>query len=508
MLLAELVHTSQRVTARAGRLEKIALLADLLGRLDPGEIELATAFLCGTVRQSKLGIGYAALPPPEPEAVRRAATLALDEVHAAFEGISRTAGKGSAGEKRRLLQDLWARATPEEQRFLAGLILGELRQGALEGIVLEAVARAARVPAAAVRRALMTAGDLPVVARVALREGEDGLARFAVQVFRPLLPMLAETAEDVTDALKRLGRAALEYKLDGARIQVHKDGDLIRVYSRRLNEVTEAVPEVIEVVGALPPRQLVLDGEAIALRADGKPYPFQITMRRFGRKLEVGRLRRELPVTPFFFDLLYENGDSLLDLPQQRRFAALRQALPAELIVPACVTASVPEAQAFLDEALRRGHEGIMAKALDAPYEAGQRGQRWLKVKPVRTLDLVVLAAEWGHGRRKGWLSNLHLGARDAVHGGFVMLGKTFKGMTDETLAWQTRRLLELEAGRDRYTVFVKPELVVEVAFNDVQASPQYPGGVALRFARLKGYRPDKSAADADTIETVRGMME
>jgi DNA ligase-1 len=507
MLLAELVHTSHQVTAAAGRLEKIALLADFLRRLDSAEVEIATAFLCGTVRQPKLGIGYAALPPPEREAVSRSPSLGLDEVDASFEQISRVAGKGSAGEKRRLLLDLWARATPEEQRFLSGLILGELRQGALEGIMLEAVARAAALPAADLRRALMRVGDLPMVAGVALAEGKAGLSRFAVRLFRPLLPMLADSAKDVSDALGRLGRAALEYKLDGARIQVHKDGDLVRVYSRRLNEVTDAVPEVVEIVRALPRRQLILDGEAIALRSDGKPYPFQTTMRRFGRKLEVGRLRQELPVTPFFFDVLYADGETLLDLPQQRRFAALREALPAELVVPFTVTASIAEAQTFLDTALGRGHEGIMAKALDAPYEAGQRGQRWLKVKPVRTLDLVVLAAEWGHGRRKGWLSNLHLGARDAVHGGFVMLGKTFKGMTDETLAWQTERLLELEIRRDEYTVYVKPELVVEVAFNDVQTSPQYPGGVALRFARLKGYRPDKSPAEADTIASVREML-
>jgi DNA ligase-1 len=319
--------------------------------------------------------------------------------------------------------------------------------------------------------------------------------------------MLAESAKNVEDALGRLGRAALEHKLDGARIQVHKSGDEVRIYSRRLNDVTVAVPELVETVRRLTAGELILDGEAIALRADETPYPFQITMRRFGRKLEVEHHRRELPLTPFFFDILYLDGHPVLDEPQQQRFQVLRDVVPARLVVPHTITGKIPEAQAFLDAALGRGHEGIMAKALDAPYQAGHRGQRWLKVKPARTLDLVVLAAEWGHGRRKGWLSNIHLGARDQEQGGFVMLGKTFKGMTDEILAWQTQRLLELETTRDSYTVYVRPELVVEVAFNDVQESPQYPGGVALRFARIKGYRPDKTAGEADTIETVRRML-
>jgi DNA ligase-1 len=371
----------------------------------------------------------------------------------------------------------------------------------------EAVAQAAAVPAVIVRRAMMAAGELPSVARVALTEGAAALARFAVQVFRPVVPMLAESAADAPDALAQLGRAALEFKLDGARVQVHKSGDEVKVFSRRLNEVTGAVPEVVAVTRALPARDLILDGEAIALRPNGTPQPFQTTMRRFGRKLEVERLRRELPLTPFFFDILYQDGAPLLDQPQERRFAALAALAPRELVIPHRVTASVAEAQTFLEAALARGHEGIMAKALDAAYEAGSRGQRWLKVKPAQTLDLVVLAAEWGHGRRRGWLSNLHLGARDPEHGGFVMLGKTFKGMTDEMLAWQTAELLQRELGRDASVVHVRPELVVEVAFNDVQASPQYPGGVALRFARVKRYRTDKTAEQADTIATVRSLF-
>jgi len=320
--------------------------------------------------------------------------------------------------------------------------------------------------------------------------------------------MLAQTAEDAADAVGRLGRAALEFKLDGARVQLHKRDDEVKVYSRSLKDVTAAVPELVERVRALPAGELILDGETIALRADGTPQPFQTTMRRFGRRLEVDRLRRELPLTPFFFDLLYLDGQPLLDEPEEQRFAALSKVTSGGLLVPRTVTAAADEAQAFLEQALARGHEGIMAKALDAPYEAGGRGQRWLKVKPAHTLDLVVLAAEWGHGRRRGWLSNLHLGARDPEAGGFVMLGKTFKGMTDEMLAWQTERLLELEIGRDAYTVHVRPELVVEVAFNDVQASPHYPGGLALRFARVKRYRPDKNAAQADTVATVRQILE
>ena len=319
--------------------------------------------------------------------------------------------------------------------------------------------------------------------------------------------MLADSAEDAAEAFTRLGRAALEFKLDGARVQIHRSGEEVRVYSRRLNEVTVAVPELVEVTRALPARELILDAEAIALRPDGQPHAFQTTMRRFGRKLEVERLRSELPLTPFFFDLLYLDGAPLLAEPQERRFAALTEISPSELVIPRTVADSAEAAQAFLDTALARGHEGIMAKALDAPYEAGNRGQRWLKVKPARTLDLVVLAAEWGHGRRRGWLSNLHLGARDPEHGGFVMLGKTFKGMTDAMLEWQTKRLLELEMGRDAHTVYVRPELVVEVAFNDVQASSHYPGGVALRFARVKQYRSDKPAGQADTIATVQEML-
>jgi DNA ligase-1 len=359
------------------------------------------------------------------------------------------------------------------------------------------------VPAAEVRRAAMFAGDLGAVAHSALTEGAPGLARFSIELQRPVQPMLAQPAEDIADALGRLGVAALEWKLDGARVQVHKAGDDVRVFTRNLNDVTAAVPEIVEAVRALPARALILDGEAIALARGGAPQPFQVTMRRFGRKLDVAAMRAELPLTALFFDCLRRDGESLVDAPAHERFAALGDALPSGLIVPRIVTRDAAAAQAFYAEALARGHEGVMAKALDAPYEAGNRGASWLKV--THTLDLVVLAAEWGHGRRRGWLSNLHLGARDPG-GGFVMLGKTFKGLTDELLARQTRELLAREVGRDAYTVFVRPELVVEIAFNDLQASPQYPGGLALRFARVKGYRPDKRADEADTIDAVRAL--
>jgi DNA ligase 1 len=458
------------------------------------------------VRQDRLGIGWATFQSAMPGTAAESASVELVEVNALLDEIARTAGKGSAGAKLRVLRALLSRLTELEQRFLAGLIGGELRQGALEGLVVEAIARAAGRPAAEVRRALMMAGDLPGVARAALAGGETGLSAVAVQLFQPVLPMLAGSAEDVSAALAELGEAALEYKLDGARVQIHRRGDEVRIYSRRLNEVTAAVPELVEAARGFSAREIIVEGEAIALRPDGSPFPFQTTMRRFGRRLDVERFRDELPVTLFLFDILYLEGASLLDEPLGRRSALLAGSVPRSLLVPRIVTSSAEEAGEFHRAAMTRGHEGVMVKGLDAPYEAGRRGRRWLKVKTVRTLDLVVLAAEWGHGRRRGWLSNLHLGARDPAGGGFVMLGKTFKGMTDEMLRWQTERLSELEVSRDGHTVYVRPELVVEVAFNDLQASPQYPGGLALRFARVKGYRPDKSASEADTMDTLRDL--
>ena len=504
MKLGTLAATSRRLADTSGRREKIGLLAALLAEASPEEIEIAAAYVSGAVRQEKLGLGWATIQRALPGGAAAAPTVELSEVDAALEAIAGTSGRGSAATRQRLLRELMERLTAEEQRFLGGLIVGELRQGALEGLVVEAIAAAAKRPAAEIRRALMMAGDLPAVARAALSGDGAGLAAFAVQLFRPVLPMLAGSAEDVAGALAELGEAAVEYKLDGARVQIHRSGDEVRVYSRRLNEVTGAVPELVEAALTLGARELIVEGEAIALRTDGTPLPFQTTMRRFGRRLDVERVRRELPVTLFLFDLLYVEGESLLDAPLGARWARLAGIVPTSLQVPRIVTGSPDEGHEFHLAAVARGHEGVMVKALDAPYEAGRRGRRWLKVKTARTLDLVVLAAEWGHGRRRGWLSNLHLGARDPGTGGFVMLGKTFKGMTDEMLRWQTGRLAELEERRDDYTVYVRPELVVEVAFNDLQASPQYPGGLALRFARVKGYRPDKSAAEADTIDTLR----
>ena len=506
MRLDDLVQTSRRVAQTGGRLAKIELLAALLRRTAPEEIPIAIAFLSGSPRQGRIGVGYAALAAARSERAADAPALELGGVDTLLDRLAHTAGKGSSAAKGRLLGDLFARATSEEQEFLFRLLIGELRQGALEGLVTEAVARATGVDPGLVRRATMLAGDLGAVARAALTDGAVGLGQYQVKVFRPVQPMLAQAADDVADALTQLGEAAFEYKLDGARIQVHKAEDDVRVFSRQLNDVTVAVPEVVAVTRALPVHETILDGEAIALRPDGRPQPFQVTMRRFGRKLDVERLRAELPLALFFFDILYADGSPLLDEPYARRLAALDAVVPAERRVPRIVTSDAQAAAGFYERALAAGHEGLMAKALGARYDAGARGAAWLKIKPAQTLDLVVLAAEWGHGRRSGRLSNIHLGARDPDAGGFVMLGKTFKGMTDEMLAWQTATLLQLETTRDGHTVYVRPELVVEVAFNDVQASPQYPGGLALRFARVKRYRPDKTAELADTIATVREL--
>jgi DNA ligase-1 len=431
----------------------------------------------------------------------------LVEADAALAAVATTSGKGSAAARAATLRALFDRATTAEQDFLVRLLVGELRQGALEGVMLDAVAAATQLPAAEVRRAVTFAGAIAPVAAAALAGGAAALARFSVQPMRPVLPMLAQSAEDAASAVSVLGTALVEWKLDGARVQVHKAGGEVRVYTRNLNEVTSRVPELVEATRAARADSLILDGEAIALRADGRPYPFQVTMGRFGSRQDAAALRVERPLSVSFFDCLYAGGISLMDEPLERRREALDAALPAQLRTPALVTADGAAAERFYRDALERGHEGVMVKGLAAPYESGRRGAGWLKVKRARTLDLVVLAAEWGHGRRRGWLSNLHLGARDPA-GGFVMLGKTFKGLTDATLAWQTKELLAREVSRDEWTVRVRPELVVEIAFNDLQESSQYPGRMALRFARVKGYRPDKPAAQADTIDAVRRIYE
>jgi ATP-dependent DNA ligase I len=502
--LNDLVRASGAVAEDRSRLAKIGHLAAVLRALAPEEVDVAIGYLSGEPRQGRIGLGYSTVWQAKATQAADTPTLMLLDVDATLTRISTARGAGSSAERSRLLRDLLRKATQEEQDFLARLLVGELRQGALEGVLLEAVARASNIASSTVRRAAMMAGALAPVAHAALVEGAAGLDRFSVQLFQPVQPMLAQPADDLDEALASIDAdLALEWKLDGARIQVHKAGDDIKVFSRNLRDVTHAVPEIVETVRTLAVPEAIFDGEVIALKPDGSPHDFQVTMQRFGRKLDVDRLRTELPLVPFFFDCLYVDGAALVDESQERRFSAL-DAVARPLIVPHRIRPTKEAAGQFLDDTLARGHEGVMAKALGSSYEAGRRGQNWLKIKAARTLDLVVLAAEWGHGRRKGWLSNLHLGARDPLNGAFVMLGKTFKGMTDQMLAWQTERLLALEITRDDHTVYVRPELVVEIAFNGVQDSPHYPGGLALRFARVKAYRPDKSAAEADTIDTVR----
>jgi DNA ligase-1 len=520
MRLADLVEVSDQVGATRSRLEKVDRLAALIRRFPPPLVMVGVSYVSGELPAGRLGLGYAALrdlrradTPPA-----RDAALALDEVERVFSEIKAARGPGAAGRRSALLGGLLARATEAERHFLVRLIIGELRQGAQEGVVVEAVARAFAAPAADVRRATMLAGSLPVVAAALAHEGPAALARFDLQLFQPVQPMLADAADDVNAAWERLGAGAmaLDFKLDGARVQVHKDGARVEVYSRLLNRVTPAVPEIVELVSQLPSNRLILDGEAIALSAAGRPLPFQTTMRRFGRRLDVDHLRAELPLDVRFFDVLRVDEQVLLDEPLQQRWRALSDAVArpapavgnaAGALVPHIVATTPAEAEGFLARALAEGHEGVMAKSLTAPYSAGRRGQEWLKIKSAHTFDLMVLAAEWGSGRRRGWLSNLHLGARDPDQGAWVMLGKTFKGMTDEVLRWQTEALLAREIGRDGHAVFVRPELVAEIAFNGVQASPQYPGGVALRFARLVRYRPDKGPADTNTISEVRALL-
>ena len=508
MLLEELARTSDEVASTPARSIKVQGLAAFLRRLRPEEAAIAVTYLSGELPQGTIGVGWASLRAV-PRPAREPASLALIEVDDVLDQIAKASGPGSRSLRRRLLDELFARATEPEHGFLLRLLTGELRQGALGGVMVEAIARAAGAPAADVRRAAMVAGDLPTVAAAALAEGAEGLRRFRLNVLQPIRPMLAQTASDLREAVSRISPAQIEYKLDGARLQVHRAGAEVRAFTRNLADVTARLPEVIEAVGRLSLDSVVLDGEVIALREDGRPHPFQMTMSRFGSKLGVDAGRESTPLSPFFFDCLHLDGDDLIDRPAAERFAALADRVDAELVVPRTVTDERARAEAWLEEALERGHEGVMVKALDAPYEAGRRGAGWLKVKRAHTLDLVVLAAEWGHGRRRGWLSNLHLGARAEGSGDeFVMLGKTFKGMTDEMLKWQTARLLELETERSGITVFVRPQLVVEVAFDGVQASVRYPGGVALRFARVKGYRLDKTPDDVDTIETVRAIHE
>jgi DNA ligase 1 len=567
VLLSELVEASADVAATSARSAKIERIAALLSRVPPAEVSIAVAFLSGDLLQGQIGVGYAALSE-----IMRAAeagtsdnqhdqadVLTLTDTDAAFEAIGAVTGAGSQARRRRLLTALFARATEGEREFLIRLLAGDLRQGALEGVMTDAVARAASVPAEEVRRAHQLGGSLPEVAAAALAGeapaadatelspdgpaelsrddalpgerpvapvavagplGERALAAlraFTLRVGRPARPMLAASAPDVAAALSRISPAAAEWKIDGIRVQVHRAGDRVAVFTRTLDDITTRVPEIVEAALSLPVSAVVLDGEAVALAADGRPRPFQITAARTASQGDVARLRAETPLTLFLFDLLHLDATDLIDAPAQERQRLLAEVVPAPLRTPRIITADLAEAEGFFADAIAHGHEGVVVKSLDSPYRAGRRGGEWIKVKPRHTLDLVILAAEWGHGRRRGVLSNLHLGARDPETGDLVMLGKTFKGLTDEMLAWQTTRLLELadpgtarpegEARREAYGVVrVRPELVVEIAFDGVQASRRYPGGLALRFARVLRFRPDKNPAEADTIDAVRAI--
>ncbi|WP_228972990.1 ATP-dependent DNA ligase [Streptomyces sp. DH12] len=506
MLLARIADVSDQVAAASARSRKIAVLADLFSATPPAEAPLVIAYLAGRLPQGRIGVGWSTLREPVPAAGH--ATLTVADADAAFTALARLSGPGSQGERQRLVHELMAAATAPEQRFLLRLLTGEVRQGALDAIALEGVARAAHAPATDVRRAVMLEGSLPRVATALLAEGPTALERFRLRVGTPVQPMLAHTAKGVADALAALGPCAVEEKLDGIRVQVHRDGDDVRIYTRSLDEITDRLPEVRQAARALAGDALVLDGEVIALDADGRPVPFQETASRVGSRLDVAAAAATRPVSPVFFDVLAADGAVLLDLPGRDRHAALARLVPEPMRVRRTVVTDPADpaqraaAEAFFTDTLARGHEGVLVKALDAPYSAGRRGRSWLKVKPVHTLDLVVLAAEWGHGRRTGLLSNLHLGAR-AADGTFVMLGKTFKGLTDDMLRRQTDRLRELAIDDDGTTVRVRPEMVVEIAYDGLQRSSRYPAGVTLRFARVLRHRPDKPAAQADTVEQV-----
>ena len=497
-LLADVVAASKEIADTSSRSRKIAVIADLLRKLEPEEIPVAVGFLAGAPRQGRIGVGYSTIhgiedgPAPEP-------SLTIEELDRAISEVQATTGGGSGARRKAILGGLFDRATEDEADFLRRLFTGDLRQGALAGLMVDAVAKAAEVPGELARRALMLSGDLTRTAEIALTEGDVGLRAVGFELFRPIFPMLASTAGSVDEAVGSFERASVEWKLDGIRIQIHRRGDEVRIYTRNLNEITDALPGIADAVRRLPVEQAVLDGEALWMSEDG-PAAFQDT---------VSRLDREAPpegVVTFLFDLLHVDGDDLLDTPLEQRAARL-DAIAPQLRIPAVVTSDPAEGSRVLEEALGAGHEGVVVKDAASLYGAGRRGKAWRKVKPVRTYDLVVLGAEWGHGRRQGWLSNLHLGARDPGTGEFMMVGKCFKGLTDELLDWQTKELLERETERRGIAVLVRPELVVEIALDGVQASTRYPGGVALRFARVKRYRPDKSAAEADTIDDLRGLL-
>lgn len=503
MQLATVAAASADLATTSARSAKTRRLAELLRAAEASEISVLVAWLSGELTQRQIGVGWAGLrtlPAPAP-----AAELTVAEVEASFDEIAAQAGPGSQGRRQLLVTKLFERATAEEQSFLRRVITGELRQGALIGVMADAIAAAADVPVADVRRAAMLSGTLPAVAMAAQLGGAAALAEFRLQLGRPIGPMLASTAASVADALQPLGRAAFEWKLDGVRLQIHRRDNDIRIFTRTLDDITARLPDVVEAVAGLPAREFVLDAEAIALRPDGRPQPFQVTSGRLASR----RRDEAVSLTTYAFDVLHLDGRDLLDETTENRhevLAGLIRTDGAIRTVPRLITENPQAAQEFLDDALAHGHEGVIVKALDQPYQAGRRGAGWVKVKPVHTLDLVVLAVEWGSGRRTGKLSNIHLGAR--TDEGFVMLGKTFKGMTDAMLDWQTERFLGLAgSGTDGYIVRVEPVQVVEIAFDGVQRSSRYPGGVALRFARVLRYREDKTAAEADTLETVRSFL-
>jgi DNA ligase 1 len=508
MLLGSLVEVSREVGSTRSRTRKIELLATALATLSDDERDIGVAYLAGEPRQDRLDLGPAAVMRIEVPAAETA-SLTIAGVDASLQRIADVAaGTGSRTRRIELLAGLLGRATADEQAWLRSLALRELRQGSLEGLLVQAIARASGAPEAAIRRAAMLTGDLRRTAEAAMTGGAQALAAFRLQVGVPLQPMLASTATDVPSALDGLGEVVLEAKLDGARIQLHRSGDEIRVYTRSLQDITHRVPEVVDSARALGVADVVLDGEVIAFDADGRPRPFQDTMQRFGRENDADDVRARVPLEVRFFDVLHLDGRDVLDEPLRTRREVLQRAVPEDLRVEGMtVTASDLDATtAFVAHVLRSGHEGAMVKDLDAAYEAGRRGSSWRKLKPVHTLDLVVLAAEWGSGRRRGWLSNLHLGARADDGEGFVMLGKTFKGLTDAVLTWQTEALLERETDRDGHVVHVRPELVVEIALDGLVRSTRYPGGLALRFARVRGYRPDKTPDEADTLATARAI--
>jgi ATP-dependent DNA ligase I len=500
-LLADVVAVSEAVAATGSRSQKTAALAELLRRLEPGEVAICVSFLSGAPRQGRIGVGYAALAGVE-RAERAGGplqpTLTVADVDRAVSELGAATGSGSAGQRATLLRGVLQRATAGEARFLTALLTGGLRQGALAGVMADAVAEAAGVPGAAVRRAQMLTGDLGRVAELALSGGEPALRAVGLTVFAPVLPMLASTSAGVAEAIEGFERASVEWKLDGIRVQIHRDGDLVRVYTRNLNEITAAVPGLVAAALALPVRSAVLDGEALWMDGE-RPARFQDTVSQLdGDGTPDG-------IVTFLFDVLHVDGVDLLDAPLAERLARL-QAIAGPLKIPGTLTSDVAEAQAVAEAALAAGHEGVVIKDASSTYAAGRRGKTWRKVKPVHTYDLVVLGAEWGHGRRRGWLSNLHLGAREQATGAFVMVGKTFKGLTDELLSWQTEALQRLEVERRGIAVLVRPELVVEIALDGVQRSTRYPGGIALRFARVKRYRPDKDASEADTLDALRAL--